>query len=74
MFVHIVDEVGLALQLPLQLLGVHEAECALLRVCDLLRFHSIEREINYTIRQRDQGQVEGIELISEIKRAFVIED
>ena len=51
MLVEVIDEVCLALQLPLQLLRVHEAERALLRVRDLLRLHSLLRLIIQMLRR-----------------------
>ena len=43
--VQVLDEVGLRLQLPLQLLGLHEAEGALLAFLDLVAFHCVMPEI-----------------------------
>ena len=39
--VQVLDEVGLRLELPRELLGLHEAEGALLALYDLVAFHSV---------------------------------
>ena len=41
LLVEVLDEVGLRLQLPVELLGHYHREVPLLGVCDLLTLHSL---------------------------------
>ena len=52
LLVQVLDEVGLALELPLELLGHHHGEGALLGAVDLGVLHSVIRWLNIIISLR----------------------
>ena len=60
MLVQVDDEVLLGLELPGQLAGLHHAERALLRFCDLVRVHSICRWIYFILIRRKHALIGSI--------------
>ena len=52
LLVQVLDEVGLALELPLEFLGHHHLDGALLGTVDLRLLHSVFRRLYIIISQR----------------------
>ena len=69
MLVEVLDEVGLRLQLPLQLLGLHEAERALLALHDLFALHVVMFSINLKLIRHHRLKDTGAQLECGIVRS-----
>ena len=73
LLVQVLDEVGLALELPLDLLGHHLVEGALLGAINLRALHSLIRWLYIIIRRRSSRSKLGISRFSGIVRDFYLD-
>ena len=73
LLVQVLDEVGLALELPLELLGHHHVEGALLGAVDLRALHSVIRWLNIINSRRSSKLKLVVSRLSGIVREFYLD-